>query len=149
VTAQRLVSGVRCYVPSCPGSCADLGHDPGISFLLNGTTSPTSGNYTVILDDVASSFSAKSSFTTEDTLLFYASDLDPNVTHTVQVINAGGDLSLDVGGFSVFLTEPPMFVMFVSLFESLVYIWKRAAPKHHPQPHRHHRPELRLELLLH
>jgi hypothetical protein len=141
------IFGVCCCIPSCPGSCADLGHHSGILFLLNGTTSPTSGDYTVVLDNVATSFSAKSSFTTLDALLFYAGDLDPNVTHTVQVINDGGDLSLDVGGFTVFLTEPAMFVMFVSLSEALIHFGKQAAPRHHPQ--RLHHLQLLLEPLLH
>jgi alcohol dehydrogenase YqhD (iron-dependent ADH family) len=39
----------------------------------------------------------------QESLLFYASGLDPNVNHTLQVINEdGSDLSLNVGGFSVF-----------------------------------------------
>lgn len=75
----------------------------GISLLLNGTTSPTSSRYTIILDHVATTLSAKSSFLNRESLLFYASSLDPNVTHTLEVVNEdGGDLSLNFGGFSVF-----------------------------------------------
>ena len=112
---------------------------PGISFLLNGAISPTSGRYTVILDNVATTLSAKSSFQKQDSLLFYASSLDPNVTHTVKVINEdGGDLSLEVDGFSVFSAESTMFVMFVPPSRVLIHLKNQLAPPPHLQ-RRHHR----------
>ncbi|KAG6853778.1 hypothetical protein C0991_001489 [Blastosporella zonata] len=52
---------------------------------------------------------AQTNFT--DTLLFYATGLDPTIPHDVQIINEdGSDLSLKVGGFEAFATglvSPP------------------------------------------
>ena len=76
---------------------------PGTTFLLHGVTSPNSGNYTVTVDNVTTTLSAESSFTSYDSLLFYATGLDPGSTHFVQVSNSGGgNLSLLVGGFNTF-----------------------------------------------
>lgn len=75
----------------------------GTTFLLKGTTSPTSGNYTVTLDNISTSLSGQSSFTAHDTLLFFASDLDPNLNHSVEIRNdGGGNLALLVGGFNAY-----------------------------------------------
>ena len=90
---------------------SDLCHDSGIAFLLNGTTSPSSGRYTIILDNVSTTLSGKSSFLQRESLLFYATSLEPNVTHTLEVINEdGGSLALNVGGFGVFSSDS-MFVV--------------------------------------
>ncbi|PPQ89465.1 hypothetical protein CVT25_011991 [Psilocybe cyanescens] len=73
----------------------------GTAFLIQGMTSPDAANYSVTLDNVTSSFSARSSFTDYESLLFFASGLDPNAMHSVEVRNQdGGELSLLVGGFS-------------------------------------------------
>ncbi|TFK44161.1 hypothetical protein BDQ12DRAFT_708173 [Crucibulum laeve] len=80
----------------------------GSSFLLTGTTSPTSGNYSVTLDNITTTLSGRSSFTKHDTLLYYATGLDSSITHVVQVRNeGGGDLELKVGGFGVFSAGSP------------------------------------------
>lgn len=77
----------------------------GTTFLLKGTTSPTSGNYTVTLDNISTTLSGKSSFTAHDTLLFFASDLDPKLNHSVEVRNdGGGNLALLFGGFNAYAT---------------------------------------------
>jgi hypothetical protein len=56
-----------------------------------------------MLDNVSTTLSAKSSFTSQQSLLFFTTGLDPNVNHTLQVINEdGSDLSLNVGGIVVF-----------------------------------------------
>lgn len=90
---------------------------------MNGTTSPTSGRYTVILDDVATTLSANTSFTEQNSMLFFASGLSPNVTHTVQVINVdNADLSLNVGGFGVFASI--VFVTIIFLFDDLIHLGK-------------------------
>ncbi|KAF7782135.1 hypothetical protein Agabi119p4_1511 [Agaricus bisporus var. burnettii] len=82
----------------------------GISVRIFGTTSPTSGNYSIMLDDVQSPiFSARSSFTQLDSLLFFASGLDPNVSHHIVVRNEGGSLQLKSGGtaFDIFSSGEP------------------------------------------
>ncbi|KAF4620281.1 hypothetical protein D9613_000204 [Agrocybe pediades] len=73
----------------------------GSTFLLQGVTSPTATNYTVTIDNATSSIlNGQSSFTSYNSLLFFASDLDPNGTHSVEVRNVGsGELSL--------ITPPP------------------------------------------
>lgn len=84
----------------------------GTTLLLQGITSPQSGNYTVTVDNVTTSLSARSSFTSYDSLLFFVTELDPSSVHSVQVANAGGgNLSLLVGGFSSFV---PFFNRWVS-----------------------------------
>ena len=75
----------------------------GTAFLLHGITSPSSGNYTVTVDNVTTTLSAKSSFTAYNSLLYYATGLDSGSTHYVEVSNSGGsNLSLLVGGFNTF-----------------------------------------------
>jgi len=86
----------------------------GTTFLLHGVTSPSSGNYTVTVDNVTTTLSARSSFTAYDSLLFYTTGLDSASTHYVQVSNSGGgNLSLLVGGFNTFapystIPSPPL-----------------------------------------
>ncbi|KAF8971212.1 hypothetical protein BDZ97DRAFT_1914217 [Flammula alnicola] len=78
----------------------------GTTFLMLGQTSPLAGNYSVILDNTTVTLSGRSSFTQDDSLLFFASDLDPNALHTVTVQNLdGSELSLLVNGFKS-LTAP-------------------------------------------
>ncbi|KAH9484874.1 hypothetical protein JR316_0001776 [Psilocybe cubensis] len=77
----------------------------GTALLIRGTTSPGAANYSVTLDNVTNSFSARSSFTDYESLLFFASGLDPNAMHSVEVRNqGGGELSLLVDGFSTFVS---------------------------------------------
>ncbi|KAG6845074.1 hypothetical protein H0H87_000978 [Tephrocybe sp. NHM501043] len=72
----------------------------GASFLLSGTTSPKAGTYSVILDNITSTFDGRSSSTNPDALLFYATGLDPTTPHDIQIMNEdGNDLLLTVGGF--------------------------------------------------
>ncbi|KAF8149484.1 hypothetical protein B0H34DRAFT_802469 [Crassisporium funariophilum] len=81
----------------------------GTTFLLQGITSPHSGNYTVNLDNVTTVLSGRSSFTAYDSLLFFASGLDSNINHSVEVKNlGGGDLSLLVDGFTTFIPYSPL-----------------------------------------
>ncbi|KAF8991034.1 hypothetical protein BDQ17DRAFT_1287786 [Cyathus striatus] len=77
----------------------------GQAFFLSGTTSPSAGNYSVALDNSSEPiiYSAKSSFTVPNALLFYATGLQENVTHDVLVRNeGGGTLEVANGGWSVF-----------------------------------------------
>ncbi|KAF5351626.1 hypothetical protein D9756_007762 [Leucocoprinus leucothites] len=80
----------------------------GISVRIFGTASPDSGNYSVLLDDRQSPiFSARSSFTNTNTLLFFASGLAANTTHQITIRNEGGLLQLKSGGFITFSSGDP------------------------------------------
>ncbi|KAG6849640.1 hypothetical protein H0H93_006644 [Arthromyces matolae] len=77
----------------------------GGPLLITGATSPSAGTYAITLDNVTSTFTGQSSSTNTDVVLFYATDLDPTITHDVQIKNEdGGNLSLKVAGFQVFST---------------------------------------------
>ncbi|KAF9010738.1 hypothetical protein BDQ17DRAFT_1421079 [Cyathus striatus] len=82
----------------------------GQAFFLAGTTSPSAGNYSVTLDNSSSPiYSAKSSFTVPNALLFYATGLQENMTHDVLVRNeGGGTLEVANGGWSVFADGSPL-----------------------------------------
>lgn len=59
-------------------------------------------SYSVTLDNVTTSFSARSSFSQANSLLFFASGLDAQATHKLEIINTeGATLVLPVGGTSV------------------------------------------------
>ncbi|KAI0949030.1 hypothetical protein AcW1_008745 [Taiwanofungus camphoratus] len=77
----------------------------GTAVTIAGLTAPSSGNYNITLDDSAPEpFSARASFTsTSPTLLFFAAGLDPNVTHTLEIVNAGSDGSAGAGMLLVVL----------------------------------------------
>lgn len=75
-------------------------------------TSPNAGNYSVTLDDATTVLSGRSSFKQHDSLLYFATGLDPGVNHTVEIVNQGGhELSLGVQGFGVY----SRFVMTITL----------------------------------
>ncbi|KAG6828003.1 hypothetical protein H0H92_009695 [Tricholoma furcatifolium] len=77
----------------------------GAAILLSGTTSPQGGTYSVVLDNVTSKFSGQATFTNSDTVLFFATGLDPTIEHDIEIVNDdGSDLSLKVGGFQAFAT---------------------------------------------
>lgn len=81
----------------------------GAAFVLQGTTCPECGNYTVTVNDQRLSYSARSSFLRHDTLLHYTTGLDPTRTHTVVVTNEGGGVfSLLEGGFGVYSVGSPL-----------------------------------------
>ncbi|KAK7005805.1 hypothetical protein R3P38DRAFT_3404531 [Favolaschia claudopus] len=85
-------------------------HFNGTAVQLFGSISPEAGNYSVTLDNITTSFSAKSAFSQPNSLLFYASGLDAQVTHTLEIVNTedGGELILPVGGTSVWtLSDAP------------------------------------------
>jgi hypothetical protein len=117
----------------------------GVSVQIFGTTSPASGNYySVLLDNTQSPiFSAASSFTGNNTLLYVASGLAPNVTHQVTVRNeGGGTLQLQSGGFTIFSSGDPMYAMPFYAIELLSLMSSHAVsdPIHLPPPglHLHH-----------
>ncbi|KAK0213246.1 hypothetical protein DFS33DRAFT_1287543 [Desarmillaria ectypa] len=80
----------------------------GTSFLVLGTTSPAAGNYSVTVDDIQTFLSAKSSFTQDSSLLYYATGLDPDLAHNFEISNEDGSpLILPVGGLRSFSTVDP------------------------------------------
>ncbi|KAK0462598.1 uncharacterized protein EV420DRAFT_1735277 [Desarmillaria tabescens] len=62
----------------------------GTSFLVLGTTSPAAGNYSVTVDNIQTFLSAKSSFTQDSSLLYYATGLDPDLVHDFEISNEDG-----------------------------------------------------------
>ncbi|KAJ8518581.1 hypothetical protein ONZ45_g4358 [Pleurotus djamor] len=74
----------------------------GTAFSLFGTTSPSAGTFSVSVDGTISSVDARSSFTQPDTLLYFISGLDLNTTHTVQITNGQGELTVLTNGFVVY-----------------------------------------------
>ncbi|KAJ7647011.1 hypothetical protein FB45DRAFT_186291 [Roridomyces roridus] len=75
----------------------------GTSFLLLGLTSPTTGSYSVTLDNVTTVFSGKSSFSNDHSLLFFASGLDAETVHDFEIVNTdGGTLKIPVANATVF-----------------------------------------------
>jgi hypothetical protein len=85
----------------------------GISVRIFGTTSIASGNYSVLLDDTQFPIlSARSSFTSTNSLLFFASGLAANISHQVTIRNeGGGTLQIMSGGFTVFSSGDPTYVI--------------------------------------
>ncbi|KAJ3749450.1 hypothetical protein DFH05DRAFT_1476805 [Lentinula detonsa] len=79
----------------------------GTALQIFGTVSPEGGNYTVKLDNVTTQFSANTSFTQNNTLLFFASALDPSIGHDIQITNNGGTLILPYNGFVAFSSASP------------------------------------------
>ncbi|KAJ4493763.1 hypothetical protein C8J55DRAFT_485130 [Lentinula edodes] len=94
------------YISNNPGDSAFVKFN-GTALQIYGTVSPQGGNYTVKLDNVTTQFSANASFTQNDTLLFFASALNTNVAHDVQILNNGGTLILPFNGFVVFSSGDP------------------------------------------
>ncbi|KAJ7072042.1 hypothetical protein C8F01DRAFT_1243129 [Mycena amicta] len=75
----------------------------GTALLLRGSTSPDGGSYSVTLDNVSTTYSARSSFTQADSLLFFASGLDADTVHHLEINNTqGATLVLPVRGATVF-----------------------------------------------
>ena len=93
-------------------SSASLRTNPlaGTSLLVTGLTSPESGQYSVVLDNdtsITHVLSAHSSFVQPDALLFFASGLDPQTTHNIEVQNVDGStLALKFGGVEVIVQSP-------------------------------------------
>lgn len=83
----------------------------GTALQIYGTVSPQGGNYTVKLDNVTSQFSANASFIQNNTLLFFASALNTDVAHDVQISNNGGTLILPFNGFVVYSSGDPKLVI--------------------------------------
>lgn len=120
--AEATFSGTSCqynrpFLPQVVTMCRQsnsLSH-LGISVRIFGTTSPTSGNYSVTLDGTQTPIlSAKSSFVNPSVLLFFASGLEANTSHHIQLRNeGGGSLSLNSDtGFDILSSGDPTYVKF-------------------------------------
>ncbi|KAH6906365.1 hypothetical protein BKA70DRAFT_406931 [Coprinopsis sp. MPI-PUGE-AT-0042] len=95
------------HLSQSPGDRATI-RFRGTAFLLRGTTSPSSGWYSVTLNNQTTTFSARSSFLAHDSLLYYATALEPNATHTITIANEGeGQLALSENGFRAFAVGSP------------------------------------------
>lgn len=88
----------------------------GTAVTLAGLTTPSSGRYNITLDNTSySTLSARSSFTASaPTILFYASDLDPEAMHSLEITNAGPAVGEETsylvvlaGGVNVTTLTPP------------------------------------------
>lgn len=88
----------------------------GTAVTLAGLTTPSSGRYNITLDNTSySTLSARSSFTASTpTILFYASDLDPEAMHSLEITNAGPAVGEETsylvvlaGGVNVTTLTPP------------------------------------------
>jgi hypothetical protein len=68
----------------------DVSSYSGTGITVNGLRSPDCGRYRVVLNGQVSSFSARSSFTEPDSLLFFAIGLDAEATHQLTIFNDEG-----------------------------------------------------------
>ncbi|KAF9241837.1 hypothetical protein BU15DRAFT_73177 [Melanogaster broomeanus] len=90
------------YVADSTGNSMHVSNSAGSAITIYGLISSYSGNYTVTLDNVTTSFSALSSYTDSDTLLFYATNLPQDVIHQITVTNLeASTLALRVGGMNI------------------------------------------------
>ena len=93
----------------------------GESLLLYGATGPSSGSYGIALNAAViknqtdhryittGTFTAHTPFTNPNALLFYALDLDPTIPYSLTITNeGGGELSLNMNGFQVFVPQNPL-----------------------------------------
>lgn len=106
----------------------------GASISFSGWTSPNARNYTVTLDDTVTIFSARSSFTQADTLLFQRFGLDPATMHTLTAVNAdGGRLAVNPKSFLVGTVTGPRYIYTSSanLARVLILVQPSAFAKRH------------------
>lgn len=74
----------------------------GTALTVTGAVSPSAGLYSVTIDNHTTTYSAKSSFTKLDTLLFYVTGLDGNQTHDIVIQNEEDKtLAIQASGFLV------------------------------------------------
>jgi hypothetical protein len=90
-----------------------LKHCSGTACIIRGVVSPNGAKFAVSLDNsTVSGLSSKASFTRNDSVLFYASGLDPETTHSLEIRNEdGGELTLPLGSFSSFASGSPEYVL--------------------------------------
>ncbi|KAG0700833.1 hypothetical protein DFH29DRAFT_929911 [Suillus ampliporus] len=74
----------------------------GSALTVYGLVSSYSGNYSVTIDNITTSFSALSSYNNSNTLLLFATDLSQDIPHTVVLTNTQNTtFALRVGGMNV------------------------------------------------
>ncbi|OAX41128.1 hypothetical protein K503DRAFT_798227 [Rhizopogon vinicolor AM-OR11-026] len=74
----------------------------GSAITIYGLVSSYSGNYSVTLDNITTSFSALSSYNNSNALLFFLTDLSQDVSHTLVLTNTqNSTFGLSVGGMNV------------------------------------------------
>ncbi|KAF5348641.1 hypothetical protein D9758_006765 [Tetrapyrgos nigripes] len=81
----------------------------GTALIIRGALAPNGAKFSVLLDNsTTSGLSSKAPFTQNDTVLFYASGLDPQQVHRLEIINEdGGDLMLPLGSIFSFSSGSP------------------------------------------
>jgi hypothetical protein len=74
----------------------------GSAITIYGLVSSYSGNYSVTIDNITTSFSALSSFNDSNALLLFATDLSQDAPHTLVLTNTQNKtFGLSVGGMNV------------------------------------------------
>ncbi|KAL0581903.1 hypothetical protein V5O48_000133 [Marasmius crinis-equi] len=105
----------------------------GTSLQIWGTVSPAGGNYSVNLDNITTRFTARASFTQDNTLLFFSGGLDPNNVHTYELRNdGGGTLIIPVNSSMVFADGDPNPTTSATPSPTLTPV--QAASKNSPSP---------------
>ncbi|KAG1751442.1 uncharacterized protein EDB91DRAFT_1243705 [Suillus paluster] len=75
---------------------------PGSALTVYGLVSSYSGNYSVTIDNITTTFSALSSYNNSNALLFFATDLPQDIPHTLILTNTQNTtFALRVGGMNV------------------------------------------------
>ncbi|KAF8659700.1 hypothetical protein AX16_001803 [Volvariella volvacea WC 439] len=87
----------------------------GTSLQLFGTTSPQSGLYNIKVDNITTTLSARSSFTNDNSLLFFTSGLSMDQYHTLEVENVDGSLAVRSGGFLVGVPQDSYVSSFLNI----------------------------------
>ncbi|KAF8894333.1 hypothetical protein CPB84DRAFT_1293010 [Gymnopilus junonius] len=102
-TFETVSSGASFHISKTAGDRAATVFN-GTTFIMQGETSPDAGSYTVTLDNVTTTLNGRSSFTVDNALLFFASELNSAIEHSIVVENLdGGQLSILSGGVNVFV----------------------------------------------
>lgn len=85
----------------CPPAAIDLSLIIGSAITIYGLTSSYCGDFTVTLDNITTTLSARSSYNNSNSLLFYATDLSQDLVHHITVINQESrTLALRAGGLN-------------------------------------------------
>jgi DNA/RNA endonuclease YhcR with UshA esterase domain len=89
----------------------------GSAITIYGLVSSYSGNYSVTIDNITTSFSALSSYNDSNALLFFLTDLSQDVSHTLVLTNTqNSTFGLSVGGMNVTTFGPATLTVSVAFF---------------------------------
>ncbi|KAI0783376.1 hypothetical protein C8Q75DRAFT_810959 [Abortiporus biennis] len=86
------------------GASVALNFTGAIAVAINGDRDMTHQTYQVSLDGVSQNFNASTFWFIGDAVLYYRSGLDPNVTHSISMINgAGNEPHLSLNDFTLYI----------------------------------------------